>query len=344
MISIKSGDKVIIVRPKFLHSKNSAPLALVEQRILMYAIWKVQRNNKVVSFTKAELEDFIKVDLGNLKAMVKSISILRGFGMEIFDEANEHYISINAFESLDYNKGLFTFKFTNSFLPQVSRQKERFLQFGLNAIAQFKSKYTLYLYDYLKDCMWGPINKKENIDLQTFRDIFRLEKEEYLSNTNFKTRCWQVAMNEINEKTLYSIEIVSKGRGDNTNFSIYMYQDENFKKINEASKFECKLGKVIINDGCANCMFVNKCPAPFDYGKAESIDDVQDVLRAFMLKNSEYSLAKRIQNNVADEFEQKYWVMLNVTKTTDAIDRGNLEQQNQERIDDMMKSFNMMEE
>ena len=333
-VDVKSEFQIVNVRSRFLRSKRATPLSLSEQRILMYAIYKFQRNSHV-QFLKSELEEFYGINFGAYNKIHNYIEHLTHYGMDLNDEANERFIFVNAFEYISYSKGLFKFKFTETYFPQIQLQKERFLQLGLSGFKQFQSVYTLYLYEYLKDNLWGPITKKENIDLETFRSIFYLKDSEYSNNNaNFKLRCWGVAMREINEKTAYKIEIVSKGRGKHIQYNIRRIIDENFKKLNNASKFECKFGKPTITEQCSKCLYINRCNNKLDYAGSTTVGECFDVIRDITLKCPNYSLEARVKEGVCDEAEEKYWQYI-ALGIVDDFDRQLLFEEKAKEVDDL---------
>lgn len=310
--------EVIILKPNTLRSKNSSPLKINEQRILFYSIYKIQKSSTSVSFTKAELEERFGINFGTFKDISKYLSNLRNFGMDVMNEETNQIILTNAFSQLVYDNGLFLFRFNENFLPSIDRQK-RFLQFGMAGISSFKCRYTIYLYDYLKDMMWGDITVKKNLSLGEFRDIFKLDPKKHTANKNFRTRVWYPAMEEINEYTDYQISIKAEGRGNTMRFSIYRLVNEDFTakdSVSNGYEFKCSLGKNLIDFQCSQCMKINKCPYGVDdeFYRANPDRPVSYRLRFFMentlFVNKYYSLETRINNKCASHLELGYYNML----------------------------------
>lgn len=323
------NKEVITLRPNTLHSPSAKQLSMNAQRILFYSIYSTQHNHDTVSFTKTELNEAFGVDFGSYKEIKNYLSSLRSFGIDIEQEGSERLMFINAFSYLIYNNGLFEFKFNETFLPILGEQK-RFLQLGMQSIERFKSRYSSYLYQWLKDSMWGPHRVIENIGLEDFKKIFKLEKDAYKDqNTNFRKRVWLPAMNEINTYTSYEINIETKGRGKNIRFTVTRLQDENLaeqqkmlKKIKSKQNFECKLGVSLISADCSRCMRINKCPLPVSgrawgpvpEGEANSDIGLQLFQHYTFGENPYYDLEARIKNNVASNDEKDYYEMLKKRK------------------------------
>lgn len=313
--------EVIVVRPETLRYSSSQQLLPINcQRILFYAIRKFQNNTKSVSFSLSELQDYYHIDFGSWKEISEYMPKLRQFGMDVIDEKSGQIVGVNAFSVINYSRGtgIFNFKFTNEFLPQVSIQK-RYLQYGPGQ-KSFKSKYTSYLYHWIKDNMYGKRDIVRNISLIEFKSIFLLPPTKYAGrNNNFKSRVWQPALDEINSYTGYYIEIEYKGKGENILYTIIRKENEeivsNEVKTNE---FTCHLGKERLDYGCEACYSINKCPfaVHFDTSLLPPQDVAIELYSQFTIhelmhytfwSNPNYNVAKRVRNRVASEIELRYY-------------------------------------
>ena len=319
-IASYANNGILIMKPNALRSPSAKPLKINDLRILFYAMHKIQLNEKSVSFTKQELDESFGVDFGSYKEIKNYMADLRTFGVDIEDESLNRVIMINAFKILEYNNGLFNFKFNEEFLPTLTNQKQ-FLKFGMKSIEKFKSKYTIYLYDYLKTELYASFKIKKDISVNEFKEIFKLKPTAYKGrNSNFKSRVWEPALKEINEYTDYKIEIITHGRGDNLTFTILRLENETLSSTRQSvvmppELFDCKLGKDCIDAGCENCMRINKCPlkisdAVIKTNMCDKVDVSLPELRNFMnyvfWNNSNYSLKNRIRYKTATPLELEY--------------------------------------
>lgn len=313
---MKDEYVLIRVRPNSISHKDATFLGLMEQRILFYSIFTAQ-DAKSVTFTKQEVEEMFGVNIGYFSDIEQHLKNLRLFGMGLVDEKSKKVHFVNAFQELYYENGVFRFLFSEPFLPQIKSQKERFLRYGLSSIQKFKCKYTIYLYDYLKDYMWGPNWKKENISIATFRQIFKLDDKTYANSNNFKKRCWGPALEEINNFTNYEIEIIQKGYGKAIRYTIIRHKDEDFKKMLDDKKegITCHLGKILIDTGCEQCMKINKCPNALDTRPLElSYSIYKDDKKGYIhyieneiYRNKQYNVYERVKNHVASTIEISYY-------------------------------------
>ena len=311
-------EETIQIRPEtYRKSKYSVNIDLKEQRILNYAIYKKQSNKDSVSFTLQELNAFYKVDFGSARKISHYITALRNFGFVFMDEENEEIVAMNAFSLLHYKEGVFTFKFTDVFLPAVNKTK-RYLQLGFAGIQNFRCRFSLYLYNWLKDNMFGNITVKENISLETFRNIFLLEETQYKNNGNFKLRVWEPAMQEINKFTGYRINIVAHGRGPTMRFTIYRLEDEivEWKKERPKKEFKCYMDKSNIDFGCTQCERVNQCPLKLKispiYTSIQNVEELSNfemnqIMNDYFFMNPKYNLYLRINNGIATDLERRYY-------------------------------------
>lgn len=319
MAASKKKQEIITLKPNTLRSPNANLLNINEQRILFFSIFKIQTNASSVSFTKAELEATFNVDFGSFKEIKTYMNSLRTFGMDIIEENSQKVIIVNAFSRLEYRNGLFSFKFNEDFLPQIDNQK-RFLQYGMKSIEKFKCRYSIYLYDYLKDNMWGNISIKKNLSLTEFRAIFKIGKK-YERNSNFESRVWRPALDEINMYTDYTINIVTKGNGKRITYTLQRIENEDLSKpvdvidLSGESSFTCQLGKNMINFDCRNCMKINLCPYEVELNainwNSYYDESMYRKLSYFMMdtfwSNKYYSLKNRIDNKVASPQEISYY-------------------------------------
>lgn len=316
-----NSREVITLRPNTLHSPSAKPLSINEQRILFYSIWKIQHNQNSVSFTKSELKEAFGVDFGSYKEIKNYMTSLRSYGIDIDDEKTGRILFVNSFTALMYNNGVFEFRFSPEFLPVIGAQK-RFLQLGMHSIEKFKSRYSVYFYQWLKDNMWGPRRIVANLGLQEFKEIFKLEPDAYKGqNSNFRKRVWQTAVDEINLYTDYEIRVEVKGRGEATRYTVNRLQNEDLSKKRDVSLqenkqiFECKLGLATISPACHNCMRINKCPlnispeawmyVPRD--EADTINGLRIFQKYTFWDNPYYDLETRIKNGVVSDDEQNYY-------------------------------------
>lgn len=322
LIKGKNEHEVIVVQPNTIRSEGATQLNLLQQRILFYSMLKIQKNKTTSTFSIREIEERFDVDFGSNEKIKKVINPLAAFNTTLDLNNNGDFVTIPAFQRLEYKKGVFTFKFNQDFLPQLNTQRQ-FLQYAMESIEKFKCKYTVYLYDFLKESMFRDISVIENISIEDFKKMFKYtDTSAKPKNSNFKARCWAPAMKEINEYTNYKIDIKTKGRGEATTFTILRIQNEDLSKKaknkEEDKEFKCGLSKNLVDSNCGKCLRINQCPF-------EVLDTAWDCIpnefwftlegyRFFMnhtfWNNQYYDIVERMKTGLASHFEKDYFDMV----------------------------------
>lgn len=330
MIKGNNDNEIIIVQPNTIRSEGAKQLNLLQQRILFYSMLKVQKNKTTSTFSKREIEDRFNVDFGSSEKIKKVINPLVTFNTTLDLNNNGDFVVIPAFQRLEYKQGVFTFKFNQDFLPQLNNQK-KFLQYAMESIGKFKCKYTVYLYDFLKENMFRDITVISDIGLKDFKKVFKYVDKEKINpdgtiskprNSNFKARCWQPAMEEINKYTDYKIEITTRGRGDALTFTIHRFQNEDLSKKPKnkepQKEFTCGLSKNLVDYNCKKCLRINQCPfqildtawnfIPPDFWF--TLEGYRFFMNHTFWDNQYYDITERMKLGLASQLERDYFDLI----------------------------------
>lgn len=326
----ENTNEIIIVQPNTIRSEGAVQLNLLQQRVLFYSMLKIQKNKTTSTFSKKEIEDRFGVDFGSSEKIKKIINPLVTFNTTLDLNNNGDFVMIPAFQRLEYKQGVFTFKFNQDFLPQLNTQK-KFLQYAMESIGKFKCKYSVYLYDFLKENMFRDITVIADIGLNDFKKIFKYVDSEKINkdgtvskprNSNFKARCWQPALEEINKFTEYKIEITTKGRGDALTFTIHRLKNEDLSKKPKAKKepkeFECGLSKNLIDHNCGKCLRINQCTfevldTAWNYIPTEfwfTLEGYRFFMNHTFWNNQYYDILERMRLGLASQLEKDYYEMV----------------------------------
>lgn len=191
-------------------SKLNQGLSLNQMQLLAYAIYSTQQNGKT-EFHKADFEKKFEIDYKTEHAKQDSRKL---FGLEfsIEDLQNDYFEYWHVFASIKYQKGLFTFKWCEEFVPHILELKEKYITTDLTITSQFKSGFSWTLYDYLK-AHYGYWHK--TISKEGLMRLFGVEdKKTYKNNTGrFKTSVLDVAIAEINQYTELEVRYVEEKEG-----------------------------------------------------------------------------------------------------------------------------------
>lgn len=192
-------------------SKLNQGLTLNEMQLLAFAIYSTQKNG-ITSFNKAEFEkkfDLEKYQTVHAKKDAQSILNLK-FSIE--DLENDYFEFYNVFQSIKYDKGLFSFKWTDDIIPHILELKEKYVSTDLTVTSKFKSGFSWVLYEYLK-AHYGywhkPISKEALLRLFGVDD-----RPTYVKSTaQFKRGVLDVAVSEINKYTELEVWYLEEKKG-----------------------------------------------------------------------------------------------------------------------------------
>lgn len=116
-------------------------LTLYQIQLLAFAIVSAQKNSKAI-FSKNEcLIKFGLTELTNnqLSEDSRKLSMIK---LNTRNLDNDRFGFTNLFSSVDYDKGLFTFTFTDEVLPQILRLKENYVLTDLTITSTKSVNYT----------------------------------------------------------------------------------------------------------------------------------------------------------------------------------------------------------
>lgn len=196
---------------KLSMAKLNRGLTLNQMQLLAFAIFSTQTDGKT-EFNKADFErkfDIEKYQTSYAKQDAKALLDLKFSIEDLENDAFEYY---NVFQSIKYNKGLFSFKWTEDMIPHILELKDKYITTDLSITAQFKSGFSWVLYEYLKS-HFGYWHKELSKD--ALMKLFGVEdKQTYQKNTGrFKTTVLDAAIEELNKYTELEVWYVEKKEG-----------------------------------------------------------------------------------------------------------------------------------
>ena len=181
----------------------SYKLTLNEQRILLYSLSKIDRENRELASTTfydieiREIAYLFEMDENSAYKELKQAALrLKSRNITL---KNNYIIDTGFIQSYRYkdNQGCLSIKFSDDILEYLTMLKENFTRYNLKDIKGFKrSSYSIRVYEVLKQ--WS--NSKNNIklDLDELKSMFQLQ-DKYKSNSNFIIKVINPAIDDINE-------------------------------------------------------------------------------------------------------------------------------------------------
>lgn len=192
-------------------AKLNQGLSLNQMQLLAYAIYSTQQDGKT-EFHKSDFEKKFGLTKYNTEDAYKDSERILGLRVSMQDLENDKFKFWNVFASMEYNKGVFDFKWTEEMVPHILELKEKYVMTDLTITAQFKSSFSWTLYDYLK-AHYGYWHKP--ITKEALMRLFGVEnRKTYQNNTGkFKSTVLDVAVGEINTYTELEVRYEEERRG-----------------------------------------------------------------------------------------------------------------------------------
>lgn len=188
-------------------------LNLNEQKIILYAASLLDRDQERFNILQIQSSDFMKL-LGTSKFRYTEIRELVSELMkkQVYIKTDKSELVANWVSSIEYitREGIIELEFSEKLIPYLLQLKSKFTRYQLENILNLKGKYSIRLYELLKQ--YEKITKRE-FKLGELKRILFCENM-YNDFRNFDRVVLQVAQEEINEHTDISIsyEKIKTGR------------------------------------------------------------------------------------------------------------------------------------
>ena len=129
----------------------------------------------------------------------------------IKDPERKEFTVYTIFSRMHYGDGVLTAKFNKEMRPFLLQIKKHFTKFKLKEFKPFRSKYSIRIYQLLKQYQ----NFKERtFELPELRDILGVKQDELKNFSEFRVRVLKVAQRELESTPLaFDFEPIKHGRG-----------------------------------------------------------------------------------------------------------------------------------
>lgn len=209
-----SQSSVITKSNAFSMAKLNSGLTLNQTQLLMYAILSTQNEGNAIKSTFKKADFQRQFDLGRYptRTAQKDVEKILSLSFSTEDLESDKFEYYNVFQFIKYEKGSFTFEWTNYMVPHILELKDRYVETDLELTAQFTSSFSWSLYDYLK-ANYGKWYK--HISKDAMLRLFGVEKKSsYVNNTSvFRKAVLDVAIEEVNRLTEIEVSYEAKREG-----------------------------------------------------------------------------------------------------------------------------------
>ena len=174
-------------------------LNLNELKIILYAVSKLDREKEKFNLLTLNIREFFNL-LGTTQERYSEIrEIIKELRKkEIIVKKDGNELIVGWLSSIEYlgDQGEIELEFSEKLMPYLLQLKERFTRYELKNILYFKNKYSIRIYELLKQ--YEKIGKRE-IKINDLRSYLGIEKEEYTRFDNFEARVLLPAKKETNK-------------------------------------------------------------------------------------------------------------------------------------------------
>ena len=236
-----SKDSRLVVKDNSLIDA-SFNLSLVEQRLMLLAIVEARELDKITPETPIEVKatayrDQYKTDESN------AYSQLADATKQLF---NRQFSYIDRYADTDAvtvsrwvnevtyvnDKGMVVMYLNRNVISMISRLEANFTQYLLEQVSEFKSKYSIRLYELL--IKYRDIGTSKKFEIAELRSKLGLEDNEYKLNAVFKRDVLDKAVKEINDKADIKIKYEQFKEGRKVSHILFKFIKKKEKKQKES--------------------------------------------------------------------------------------------------------------
>lgn len=207
-----------VVKANALIQKSRFSLSTQQQKIVLFLISQIEPQDEDFNLYEFKIADFCRVcgidpqgdNYTALKNQIKAISD-KSLWIEL-ENGEETLLRWIERPYISKRNGTIKIKIDREMKPYLLQLKERFTEYELIYTLNFKSKYSIRLYEYLKSIHYRKLKPYERtMDIEKFQ---KLLDSNYTEFKDFHTRVLKPAQKEINTYSdiIFDYEIIKEGR------------------------------------------------------------------------------------------------------------------------------------
>ncbi|OHW61267.1 replication initiation protein [Andreesenia angusta] len=180
-------------------------LNLNEQKVLLYAISKLDRDKPEMDWVELDIKEFTDLmelqgkQYDQFRATVRSLR-----RREVIIDTEQEELITGWLSSIRFykNTGVVKLKFGDGLVPYLLQLKKTFTSYQLKNVLHLDSKYSIRIYELLKQYQgYKKPTKDREFDIQDLRDKLGIAPDEYNRFYDFEKRVLKTSMQEINQHT-----------------------------------------------------------------------------------------------------------------------------------------------
>lgn len=180
-------------------------LNLNEQKIILYAVSKIDREKDNLNLLSVNIREFTELLGTTQERYTETRDLVRNLrAKEVIINTENGEIITGWLSSIEYKNdmGIIEMEFSQKLMPYLLQLKNKFTRYQLQNILNLKSKYSIRLYELMKQ--FEGLGKRE-FSLENLKKILYCENM-YKDFRNFDRVVLDVSKKEINKNTDINIE------------------------------------------------------------------------------------------------------------------------------------------
>ncbi len=214
-----SSNKPLVIRKSNSLIEARYSLSLGEQRLILLLASTISPDDKDFKSYQIKVADFAKMfGLENCKSIHKEVQKaakeLVGKRLDLSKDGEEIYTTWLSYVKYIDGSGMLDLEFHSSLKPYLLQLKSHFTQYNMTQVIDFKSQYSIRLYELLKMESFKANNGqfKRFSEVDELRLILGIYKNDYVLFADFKRRAIDSSIKEISDKTDLTINEVIYGK------------------------------------------------------------------------------------------------------------------------------------
>ncbi|WP_298841962.1 replication initiation protein [uncultured Clostridium sp.] len=186
-----------------------------EQLLVLSIASMVQPQDENFKTYELHVKDFMDlINVSDKSKYVELPKITKSLMMKVIEIKKTHsLLQVAWFSSVEHRpgEGIIEVEFSPKLKPYLLNLKDNFVSYALNQVAKLSSKYSIRLYELLKQQQF---KKSVRFEMSEFRELIGLNDSIYPRYSNMKPKVLLVGQKEINNKSdiFFDFEEIKTGR------------------------------------------------------------------------------------------------------------------------------------
>lgn len=212
-LEIEKARNAMVVKSNDLIQKSRFELSTLQQKLVLFLVSKIKPYDEDFNLYEFSVTEFCEVcgidteSGGNYIAIKAAIKEIADKSIWItLENGTKTLVRWIEKPYIDARSGIIKIRLDKDMKPYLLRLQDNFTQYELVWTIQFKSKYSIRLYEYVKSIHYNELESYEQIiTLEKLREILGAESL-YSDWANFRRRVLEPAVNEINKYSNKTLE------------------------------------------------------------------------------------------------------------------------------------------